>query len=363
MDVGRAYRVLLKVAERGFDTVGFNYGGLSLILKTLTPHELDMARYHSFGRGILCFRLYRMAYATFMANGVMTLENRQEHVDSLVDMYGSLPVHLFENVEETAIRLQGRYRRYCNLVEGFSYSTPSRLLWKSRRGSPLLSPEVTHIPGTSTLGIPESVEVWSLVNMSLDQEVESDKRMSNALFLTSATNPKGSQKVGAGIKGEKELIEKNRRMLVEYGSEAHKRITKDKSLDKKERWTAKLDTAKDIMDELERQMHGVQDKHDLFIEGYRVKLRRELQEREEVEKKRLEEVRRQRGGDPHTGSFEVTPEEMERVMRGEATPMGLAKQKAEEDRVRIAASEVPIRPGATAVVGKRVIGEPRGSVR
>lgn len=363
MDVSKAYRILLRVTEKGFDTVGFSYRGISLVIKTITPHELDMVRYHTSGTDLFSFRMYRMAYATFIFNGELVLDNRQLNLQKLVNFYGRLPLEVFYQLEEAALRLQNRYKRYCSLVEGFSYSQPARLLWRTRKGSPLLSTEVTNIPGTSLVGIPECVSVWELINMSLDQEIDNDRMLSNALFLTSATNPKGSMKIGSSIKGEKELISKNRNMLIEYGSEAHKHVCSKSSVDKKDRWTAKLDTAKDIMDELERQMHGVQDKHDLFIEGYREKLRNKLKEREESEKKRLDEVRRQRGGDPHTGSFEVTQEEMNSIMKGEVTHMDLARRKAEGDRVKGMESAVPpVRPGSTGSVGKRVIGAPRGVV-
>lgn len=361
MDVQKVYRVLHRVTEKGFDTVGFTLGGTTVVLKTVSPHELDMVRYHASGKGLEVFRMYRMAYATFVLDGEMVLEGRPGNVRSLVDFYKSIPEIIFDELEETAIKLQNRYRRYSTLVEGYSYSPEARLLWSKRKGRDLLSTEATSIPGTSTVGTTDSIDVWALINMGIDKENESDVLMSNSLFVASATNPKGAQKIGSSMDKDKELAAKRRSIVAKYGNEANKRIQDDENVTKKKRWTADLDTTTAIMDELERQMTGVQDKHDLFIDEFRDRLTKELRAKEEAESKRLEEVRANRGGDPYTGSFAVSEEEMGKIQRGETTHMELAQNKAEEERLSIAPPET--REGAMRVVGKRVIGARRGQVR
>lgn len=353
MEVDKVYRVLHKVTEKGFDTVGISYGPFRVILKTLTPHELEMVKYHSFGGGLELFRLYRLSYATFVFNGEIVLEDRFRNIEKLVEAYRSAPLDVFEELEELSIKLQDRYKRYCLFIAGYCYSAESRILWDTRKGQPLLSTEVTGIPGTSLLGVPESVEVWNLLNLSLREEKKRQENLSNAIFIASATNPEGVKKISSRIYKEYELASKKREMLIKYGNEANKRIMESQESRKSKRWTQKLDTTQSIIDELERQMHGVKDKHDLFMEGYSKKLKLDLAKKEEAENIRLEQLRAKRKNDPEGGSYEVTPEEMASIQDGSVDYMDIIrekKNKSENSR------------SSTKTVGKRVIGSRRGVV-
>lgn len=354
MDVQKAYRVLQKVTERGFDSAAVRVGGLAFVVKTVTPHEIEMVRHHACG-DVNLFRLYRMAYATFMVDGIPVLENRSKNIQDLVASFKSMPEATFEVIEDLAFKLQERYKRSCKLVEGFSHSPSARLLWKERKDLPLVSPLVTGIPGTETLGLAESTEVWSLLNRNKDREEESESQLNHAIFIASSSNPRGAQKVSSGLQKEREMASNHRDMLVKYGSEANKAILEKEELGKEDKWSADLTTARDVIEELERQMGGVQDRHDLFIEAYRVKVKREYLEKQELEKARLEEIRKNRGEDPHTGSFEVSHEEMSRILSGDIKSHELAMSKAEAAR--------PNRDGSVSTVGKRVLGARKRGVR
>ena len=80
-----------------------------------------------------------------------------------------------------------------------------------------------------------------------------------------------------------------------------------------EGWAAPVDTAEELVAELERQMHGYKDKHDLFIEKYLQGLK---DNSDRIEKERKEAINKHRTeGPPMTGSQRVlTPAETKELM-------------------------------------------------
>lgn len=315
MDIQKAYRVLYDTVSRGFDTVGVSYGSLSINFKTLTPHERDMIAFYSLGRGLDYYRSCRLAFSVFTLNGENMLLNRESHIKNLTDFFYSTPKDLFEVYEEVTYRLQRRLERYSMLSEGFSYSPRARYLWKERRGQPLPKEDLTGIAGTNALGKSHISEVWSLINMALDTEEEESREINRVMFLASSNNPKGVKKIRANMDTQNEMKENERKSLIEFGSEAHKRIIKHQNMSA-DQWSSELLTVEDIVEELERQMHGVKDKHDLFMEDYFEKVRLEKEKEKEERQKQLEELRRNRAPDPEVGSFEVTDDDLDKIKSG-----------------------------------------------
>ncbi|MFA5436931.1 MAG: hypothetical protein WC372_12910, partial [Candidatus Neomarinimicrobiota bacterium] len=76
MDVDKAYTVLQRVVETGYDMAGVSISGIPVVLKTITPLEISLARQHSFGGELKSFRLYLLAYHTLMIKGKTCIEER-----------------------------------------------------------------------------------------------------------------------------------------------------------------------------------------------------------------------------------------------------------------------------------------------
>ena len=348
MDVKKAYKVLQKVLDYGFDTVGVKVAGMPFILKTVNPSELVHARYLSFGRGLQYFRICRLVMATYMIDGISAIENRDSNtLSELIAFYQGIPTEVFLLLEEVSIQLQDRYKRYCYLSEGFVFSSASRVLWKSRQHN--------H-PGyawVSTLGVSEVEDIWTLLNSIVDSEEAHQRELSNAMFIASATNPQGVKKIGVSQETGRTMVREERESLRKYGSHAHKILCEKTSQSKKEKWTADLVTAKDIVDELNRQMHGVKDKHDEFFESYVDRLRKEHQEELEKRERELERIREQRKDLPEIGSFNLSDQDAKALQEGTLSLHDVVNRKISGD-----STEIPPVKGTN--IGKRVLRPRKG---
>lgn len=351
MDVGAAYRVIEGVIERGFDIAGVSVEGTPFIVKTLSPLEMSLVRQHSFGKTLWDFRLYRLAYATYMVNGVSLLGERTKRLEEIVAMYKALPLEMLTHIEEVAIKLQHRYKRYYRLIDGFVLSQRSRILWRLKGRKADITDESTGIWGATYVGVSEYVDAWALTNMSLDEEEAYEENLSDAMYVASATNPKGVQKTQQKVESRKKMREEERAILVEFGSLAHKDLIEGNSTEKKDIWAASLTTTKDLVEELNRQMTGKKDKHDLFMDEYLGKLRKDMLERKRKEEEELAEIRARRVESPNfSGSFDLTKEELESLEKGETDLYSLAAKRFETS---------PSEEGKASNVGKRVL-RPRG---
>lgn len=358
MDIAKVYKSLQAHVERGFETVGVTLQGVNYVLKTLTPLEIDMVSQHGSGKGFRARRLYRLAYSTYMLNGYLLLAERPHIINVLYKYYQGISEIALEILEEATINLQRRANRYLMFSEGYAYTPAARSLWYARGGETSLSTKYTGIPGTEFLGTPIALEIWAIINHSLDRETQARRASSDALTVASASNPDGAQKMARRSQMDRTILQEKRDVLIKYGSEAHRNILEGKQAGKRERWTADISTPRAIAAELTRQMSGELDKHDLFMQTFYKRMRKEADERNRVEEERLAEIRALRGAVPYTGSFEVSSEEMKKIESGEITHMDLALQKAQDER-----KLHPEDDGVTKVVSKRVLGAPRARVR
>lgn len=346
MEAADAYKILIRVIEQGFYAASVTSCKNTFLLKTLTPKEEILIRYHASGSDLNTFRRYRLAYATAMVNGVEVLHDRPGALQPLVQLYKELPKSLLEVLEETALKLQRRYLRACKLAHGFSLGSQARYLWKVRKNLTAVSMSMDVFPA---IGMSHAAEIWSAVNSNLDLEEENDRELGRALLVASSMNPKGVKQLSSSLETEKKTKKAEKEELVKYGNMDER----DRALGiihkEKEHWTAPLITAKDMVRELERQMSGEKDKHDLFIDSYREKLAAERVATEEAARQKREELRELAGisGDPISGSFGVTEEEMKGMMDGSLDSRKIIQDKADNKN-------------STKVIGKRVLGARRG---
>ena len=196
-----------------------------------------------------------------------------------------------------------------NYLEGFSYTDKSRKMWKIIRGVPN-GDVYTGIQGTSALGVNNHQENWVMINRFLDKEEEYDKDFSLAVLVASASNPKGSKQVRNHYDANKKGLESKRKRLAIMGRRDHKEWTP-------QGWSVPVDTTEDLLEELDRQMDGKKDKHDVFMEQYYQELRDRSAKRAQEAEERIKSYREARGDDDLliTGTQRaLTPEEARDLM-------------------------------------------------
>ena len=167
-------------------------------------------------------------------------------------------------------------------LEGFIYTTPSRNSWKSLNGLSPVSSNFTGIPGTDQLGMNIHQESWVMINRFLDTEETYNQEFNLALMIASSSNPKGARHIRNQHETQSRNTEDRRKKLAELGTldDIHRKWSS-------EGWAVPVDTAEELVAELERQVSGVKDQHDIFMDKYMKKMKDEAQKRIDDAEKRI----------------------------------------------------------------------------
>lgn len=315
----KCYAILENLVFQGFDVIGLGLPGKSrLMLKTVNPREEALMRHRSGVDSVNIQKGMYMAYATYLVDGRNALAgNRESALDSLEAFYGSLPIGLVDYLLDAVLQLQARGYEAAKLLEGFAYSHRSRTIWRSVRRSGVNSDAITGIPGTGTLGLNQIQEAWVSYNEMLDSEEHDAEEMSHSVFIASASNPDGVKKASRQMEAKRRNSRELRDELALFGSNENRNIILNLFDHSRAGWAPKIVTNDDLIKELNKQMQGVKDKHDLFFEETYAERRRLAEEEEEL---RASEARRKYSevspDSVFQGSAHVTEEEMSSAIAG-----------------------------------------------
>ena len=281
----QAYSILSDLIFRGFITVDATIGDKKIILKTVNNKEFNMIKYRSgYEKGknyLSLFNSYFLAYSIFMIDGNNILIDRESAINDFREFFASIPNKLYKKIMDEINIMKDKVYDATNFLEGFIYTNSSRWLWRTMINKSPCSSEFTGIPGTSSLGVNSHQENWVIVNKSIDHEMEYNKDFDLAILVASASSPKGAKQIRSKHDNSVQTLEEKRKKLAKIGYI-------DTTKWSPEGWASSVDTAEDLVSELERQMAGIKDRHDLFMENYMnsLKEKAELQAREAEEKLR-----------------------------------------------------------------------------
>jgi len=323
-----AYHYLADLIYRGFLFINVSLNGESFIFKTVNEKEYNIIKIRS---GFIDSPIYNtkfninyMIYSLFMAGGENVLSIKEEKYNVLYDFFLNMPTLLFNKILEELMKLKDIMIDVSGFMEGFGYTDQSRVMWKLLSGRLPYESSFTGISGTDGLGLNPYQEHWIRLNQVMDEEEEYGQKFSLALLVASASNPKGVRKMRS-LHDASMLTTREKR----------KKLAKEGHIDRvswsDQGWAARVDTAEELMAELNRQMSGLKDKHDNFVDDYL----KELQERSEKhaleEQKKFDESRKRHEGEPGitVGQRALTPEEVEKMMPKKANNLVIVKSDEE----------------------------------
>lgn len=322
-----AYQILSDLVYKGFLAMNAEIAGKFFVFKTVNQKEHDLIKIYS---GLKDegytnrFNILYLIFSLFMFEKENIIQKREEEIKGLFEFFSGIPNQLIVKILEELSLLRDLSFEATSYVEGFSYTNQSRKMWKFISGNPLNDEKFTGIRGTNRLGLNTFQENWVLINKMLDEEEHYNQQFSLALLIASASNPKGCRSVRGKFDATVRASEQRRRRLAREGSS-------EKAGWSPTGWAAPVDTAEELVAELERQMSGKKDKHDLFIEEHMRKLKEKADERKREAEQKLKEIRERRTGEeiPITVTQRIlTPEETkELVLR---KPSNLIKVKSDE---------------------------------
>lgn len=315
MNVTDAYRNLEKMISYGFLSVGMSYGSTSFIFKTINEKELELLKEYDQSEDTSLSSMYTIALCTRVLNGRNLLKNREKYIPELVKLYRSLPANFIEEISYSISNLQKESIESAEFIEGFCYSTKSKYMWKVQNSYNMDSDRVYGVEGCNLLGVSYPKETWIIYNKSLEDEEKYYNDVKIALLISSAMNYKGSKESSTKLEASRKDLTDLRAEISKYGKDEYRFVEKSKTS-----WTAPLETREDIVKELNRQIRGDKDKHDLFIDKYleELRIRTENQKKSMLEKQEAFKSVIVQNLDQE-GSAPISNEDMEKRLKNRRT--------------------------------------------
>ena len=290
--------------------------GNSFIFKTINEKEASLAKLYAGKDTRKSFEVrydaYFLALSIFLQGNNNVIVDREKNLPILYDLLIELPATLRKKLVIEMNNLRVMSYDCLKFLEGFIYTKYSKRMWNILRGHFPNEVGFTGIKGTVSMGLNAHQESWVYMNGLIDREEENDKDFSNALFIASATNPKGSKKVRADFNKSMQETSDYRNDLALRG------FVEEDSKWSQDGWAIKTDTAEDLVAELNRQMEGKKDRHDLFIDSHLKSIRERAEAKAADVERRLKKVRESRGDDNWVIRGEqrvLTPEESANLMK------------------------------------------------
>lgn len=333
MDRDEAYSTLSELIFKGFLSAELNVDGKLMIFKTVNEKEFDLIKMYAGnpnGRDYKArFNVFFLVFSAFILENENILYERTKNIPELYNYFLKIPDKLFRKILSSLNSVRFLAYETLKFLEGFSYTTMSRNTWRALGVTLPCSSSFTGIPGSSDLGLNVHQESWISINRSLDYGEDYNRNFSMALLVASSSNPKGARHIRNQHDSSKKMAEDRQKKLAVEGFIDTKKWTP-------EGWAAPVDTAEGLVAELERQMTGQKDKHDIFMEKYMENIRLQAQKKTQEAEERIRKIRENCDNVLIDGSQRMlTPEETQKLYRKKtATTVEVASEEAtsEEDK-------------------------------
>lgn len=298
-----AYHYLADLIYKGGLFLNADLCGIPFVFRTLNEKDYSAVRLRSGltedPRYTIKFNLNYLVQGLYMVDGDEI--NHKEQFKAIYKFFESVPNIFYSKLIKELFSLRDVVAEVGDFIEGFCYTNQSRNMWESL--------SLIGIPEAGTRGLNSFQEYWIRLNKRLDDEEAHEKKFSIGLLISSAMNPKGAKHVRAQHDASSQTTREKRKTIAKNG-------TLPKSTWTEQGWAAPVDTAEDLIAELNRQMEGLKDKHDNLIDAYMQSLQDDSDKQAEEEKRKIEEALKKHEGEPDiTGSQrELTPAEAEELM-------------------------------------------------
>lgn len=263
---------------------------VSFVFKSLNHHEFELL--HMMG-GVQpdnpqkAHKAVQQQFNLFLAFGVLfldgnnILQNREANLLPIAKMFGDLNETARRKVIFQLSEINRRANRAVILTEAFCMEPQSRLRWAQFKGENLMTPNVTGFPGTENLGLNWGQLVWRALNNFEDRRDLAEREWENAKFVASSMAGKGMTKVYSQDRlrrkqEREERIERRDKIL---------RFALLNEAPNKPGGNAQVTVARtveELASQLERDLKGEKDWHDMVVDRYEQRNRASHQARMQV---------------------------------------------------------------------------------
>lgn len=311
------YRDVEPLIFRGFLTVSAEINGVHFVFKSLNQHEMELLKFlYPTGRTGTKFWSDFLAYGVFMVDGVNVLPERDKFLGKISATFSELPNDIRSKVIWHLSEVNRRAANAVTLTECYVLEKYSRYRWYQLHGLDLTSTSVTGIQGTSTLGLNWGQLIWRAVNRIEDMNMVQEQEWEHAKFVGSCMAGKGITRVyqqdndRRKREKEEEIARKDRIIRKVL-------LGEDTSLGTQTAGAVKIvaRTVEELTAQLERDLRGEKDFHDLVVEQYENRLR-EGYNRRQAQLEDLARVRDEEfGGKELLGGSDMTGMTLEQVQK------------------------------------------------
>lgn len=315
MEKKEAYQALSDMIYKGFLATSVEIAGKFFVFKTINEKEYDLVKIYTGHPDevtyVSRFNLNFLVFSLLSIDGINVLNRRDNDFISMYNFFSRMPNTLRNKILTELNLLRAQSYECMRFLEGFSYTDQSRRRWRIIGDKFPNCEEFTGIPGTIKIGLNVGQESWMLINRMLDDEEKYNQYFSLAVLVASASNPKGARSIRARHDASIQRMSDRRKKLAREGSVKKVQWSP-------EGWAAPVDTAEELVDELKRQIAGIKDKHDEFIDDHIKKIKEEAEKQAQQAEEKLKELRKKREeeglGTALTGTHRIaTPEEIKNL--------------------------------------------------
>jgi hypothetical protein len=280
---------------RGFLEATVKVGEVPFVFKTLNQTEFDLVLMQggTLSEDWRTHSAYYLAYSTLCFNRVVMLAYRQEAIPYLADIYLELPESVMISLLMTVTRINNEAREALEWVQPYAFGDKSREHWQVKRRHMLCAKQLTGIEGTDSIGLNYHQKLWSFLNGLEDKQQGYLDQYTLAKFIVSPHAPKDVQKMDR--RDQKKLKE-----LQVYRQKLHK--GKAASLEGVRQIKVGAETAEELMQQMEQNLSGGKDYHDLIIEEHKRKIRANYLAREAARQAKMRETQIQRQHEINSGA-------------------------------------------------------------
>lgn len=231
------------------------------------------------------FNLF-LAFGVLLMDGVNVLPERDEHLRQIADMFGELSEGVRRKIIYHLSEINRRASRAVVLSEAYAMESQSRLRWAQFQSTDLMSPSITGFAGTQVLGMNWGQLTWRALNYFEDQRELAEREWENAKFVASAMAGKGMSKVYSQDRQrhtrerEERIARRDRILRFALLNESPTEGSKGGAVIKVAR------TVEELTAQLEHDLKGEKDWHDMVVEQYERRARDEHQARIQVIRER-----------------------------------------------------------------------------
>ncbi len=309
------YKDVEPLLFRGFLHVGAEINGVSFVFKSMNHHEFEMlglmAPTDSTRKGIQKFYAHFLAHGVFMVDGVNVLSDRERHFPEIVKLFESLSEGVNNKIIRHLSEINRRSNRAVILTEAFAIETVSRLRWAQTRGTDLTSMAVTGIQGTQELGMNWAQLTWRAVNHYEDLREQAEREWENAKFVASAMAGKGMSRVHSQ---DKRRRKREREERIERRDKILRFALLGEPMEKQKGAPVLVArTVEELQNQLEKDLKGEKDWHDMVVDAHEKRAREERAHRHQILLERQQQFDTEYGPRAITGGTGrqgLTPEEV-----------------------------------------------------